>query len=101
MATVLPKPTKKALLEENKSSSEGTVWSFGKKILYDFSAEMERKSKQHLYDYAKDLRSFRIVNLSGNKCTKFLFSLRSCFGSACSYTPINVLLEAFLLQILY
>lgn len=65
VATVLPKPTKKALLEENKSSSEGTVWSFGKKILYDFSAEMERKSKQHLYDYAKDLRSFRIVNLSG------------------------------------
>ncbi|KAK1381436.1 Chloroplast envelope protein 1 [Heracleum sosnowskyi] len=64
VATVLPKPTKKAL-EENKSSSEVPVWSFGKKLLYEFSAKMERESKQHLYDYAKDLRSLRIVNLSG------------------------------------
>ncbi|XP_074373092.1 uncharacterized protein LOC141713528 isoform X1 [Apium graveolens] len=64
MATVLPKPTKKAL-DEKKLSSEGTVWSFGKNLLYEFSAKMERVSKQHLYEYAKDLSSFRIVNLSG------------------------------------
>lgn len=96
MATVLPKPTKKAL-DENKSSSEGTVWSFGTNLLYEFSAKMERESKQHLYDYAKDLRSFRIVNLSGNRCIKLLFALKICFGScACSYTSIDLLLKAIL-----
>ncbi|WOH13591.1 hypothetical protein DCAR_0833101 [Daucus carota subsp. sativus] len=63
-AIVLPKPTKTAL-DENKSSSERNFWSFGKNLLYGFAAKMERDSKQNLYNYAKDLRSFRIVNLSG------------------------------------
>ena len=82
-AIVLPKPTKTAL-DENKSSSERNFWSFGKNLLYGFAAKMERDSKQNLYNYAKDLRSFRIVNLSGNGCPKLLFDLGSRFDSASS-----------------
>lgn len=43
-------------------------WSFapGANLLPRFSAKVERESKQRLNEFAKELRSYRIVDMSGN-----------------------------------
>lgn len=64
---VLPKPSK-ASSEENKSNTQGMKWSFvpGANLLPRFSAKVERESKQRLNEFAKELRSYGIVDMSGN-----------------------------------
>lgn len=68
---LMPKPTKK-ISEENKSnSSQGTKWSFaaGTNMMSGFGAKIERESKQTLNEFAKELRAFAIVDMSGNEAS--------------------------------
>ncbi|KAL2253547.1 UNVERIFIED_CONTAM: hypothetical protein Sindi_0149400 [Sesamum indicum] len=64
---LLPKPTKSAA-EENKPA-HGVKWSFapGTNLLSSFGAKIERESKLRLNDFAKELRSFQSVDVSGQK----------------------------------
>lgn len=62
---------------ENKTPAEGMKWSFaaGSNLLTGFGAKIERESKLKLNDFAKELRSFRSVDLSGSsRC----FNARAC-----------------------
>lgn len=63
---LLPKPTK-SVSEEN-TATQGVKWSFapGTNLLSSFGAKVERESKLRLNDFAKELRSFRSVDMSGN-----------------------------------
>ncbi|KAL3511242.1 hypothetical protein ACH5RR_030643 [Cinchona calisaya] len=62
---LVPKPAK-SFAEENKST-QGEKWSFapGTNILSAFGAKVEIESKQRLNEFAKELRSFRTVDISG------------------------------------
>lgn len=63
---LLPKPSK-SVAEENKPA-QGVKWSFapGTNLLSSFGAKVERESKLRLNDFAKELRSFQSVDMSGN-----------------------------------
>ncbi|KAL3654123.1 hypothetical protein CASFOL_003804 [Castilleja foliolosa] len=62
---LLPKQPK-SVAEENKPA-QGVKWSFapGTNLLSSFGAKIERESKLRLNDFAKELRSFPIVDMSG------------------------------------
>ena len=61
-----PKP-KKAATEENKPVSSELKWSFaaGTNLLKNMSQKIERDSKLRLNDFAKELRTFREVDMTG------------------------------------
>ncbi|KAL6294596.1 hypothetical protein ACE6H2_002738 [Prunus campanulata] len=68
---------------ENKTPAEGMKWSFaaGSNLLTGFGAKTERESKLKLNDFAKELRSFRSVDLSGpNFGDEGLFFLYESLG---------------------
>lgn len=60
-----PKPAKTSA-EESKST-EGVKWFIapGTNLLPGFSEKIERESKLRLNEFAKELRSFSIVDMSG------------------------------------
>lgn len=53
--------------EESRSSLGGMKWSFasGTNLSSGASIKIERESRQKLNDFAKELRSFRSVDMSG------------------------------------
>lgn len=57
----------KASAGENKSSTQGVKWSIGAgtNLLQGFAAKVDREAKQRLNEFAKELRSFRSVDMSG------------------------------------
>ncbi|KAL8511975.1 hypothetical protein ACS0TY_018437 [Phlomoides rotata] len=61
----VPKPSK-SITEENKPA-QGVKWSFaaGTNLLSSFGAKVERKFRLKLNDFAKELRTFRSVDMSG------------------------------------
>uniref|UniRef100_A0A2C9VX35 Uncharacterized protein n=1 Tax=Manihot esculenta TaxID=3983 RepID=A0A2C9VX35_MANES len=65
---VMPKP-KRPTLVENKSSApaKGMNWSFaaGTNLFPGLTAKIDRESKQKLNEFAKEIRSFSIVDMSG------------------------------------
>ncbi|XP_021747789.1 NLR family CARD domain-containing protein 3-like isoform X2 [Chenopodium quinoa] len=63
---LLPKPHK-ASTTENKPASSDMKWSFaaGTNLLKNVSQKIERDSKLKLDDFAKELRSFNVVDMSG------------------------------------
>lgn len=52
---------------ETKSSTQGVKWSIGAgtNLLQGFAAKVDRENKQRLNEFAKELRSFRSVDMSG------------------------------------
>lgn len=63
---LIPKPQRSSTVE-NKTPAEGVKWSFavGTNLLSGLGAKVERESKQKLNEFAKELRSFRSVDMSG------------------------------------
>ncbi|XVF02377.1 hypothetical protein REPUB_Repub04eG0170300 [Reevesia pubescens] len=61
-----PKPSRSSSVE-NKSPSHGVKWSFapGTNLLSGFAAKIDRQSKQTLNEFAKELRAFSSVDMSG------------------------------------
>ena len=61
-------PKRKNSLSEENRSSQGVKWSFapGTNLLSAFGAKVEIESKQRLNEFAKELRLFRTVDMSGN-----------------------------------
>ncbi|KAJ6911597.1 hypothetical protein NC652_022019 [Populus alba x Populus x berolinensis] len=65
---LMPKPARSSLsAAENKSPEKGMKWSFapGTNLLSGFTAKVDRESKQKLNEFAKQLRAFRGVDMSG------------------------------------
>ncbi|CAI9092831.1 OLC1v1028171C1 [Oldenlandia corymbosa var. corymbosa] len=62
---LVPKPAKSP--SEEKRSTEGVKWSFapGTNLLSPFTAKAERESRQRLNEFAKELRLFQSVDMSG------------------------------------
>ncbi|CAN4094782.1 unnamed protein product [Withania somnifera] len=62
---LLPKPA--TTTSEESKSTQGLKWSIaaGTNLLPGFGAKIERESKLRLNDFAKELRSFSIVDMSG------------------------------------
>lgn len=62
---LLPKPANTT--SEESKSTQGLKWSIaaGTNLLPGFGAKIERESKLRLNDFAKELRSFSIVDMSG------------------------------------
>lgn len=54
-------------VRENKLGEKGMKWSFaaGSNLLSGLTAKVDRESKQKLNAFAKELRSFRSVDMSG------------------------------------
>lgn len=69
---LVPKP-KGVSLTENQSSSPGLKWSFapGTNLPSGISFNIGRESRQKLNEFAKELRSFRSVDMSGELATFF------------------------------
>lgn len=63
---LIPKPERTASVE-NKSPPQGMNWSFavGTNLLPGLKAKIDRESKQKLNEFAKELRTFRSVDMSG------------------------------------
>ncbi|KAK4358196.1 hypothetical protein RND71_023806 [Anisodus tanguticus] len=64
---LLPKPAKTPSEESKPTQGQGVKWSIaaGTNLLPGFGAKIERESKLKLNDFAKELRSFSIVDMSG------------------------------------
>lgn len=75
---LLPKPPKAttSTSTENKPASSEMKWSFaaGTNLLKNMSQKIERDSKLKLNDFAKELRSFNIVDMSGTSSNKTFLS---------------------------
>jgi Ran GTPase-activating protein (RanGAP) involved in mRNA processing and transport len=68
---------------ENNSSTQGVKWSIGAgtNLLQGFAAKVDREAKQRLNEFAKELRSFRSVDMSGcNFGDEGLFFLAESLG---------------------
>ncbi|XP_039131200.1 uncharacterized protein LOC120267587 [Dioscorea cayenensis subsp. rotundata] len=79
---LVPKP-KGVSLTENQSSSPGLKWSFapGTNLPSGISFNIGRESRQKLNEFAKELRSFRSVDMSGrNFGDEGLFFLAESLG---------------------
>lgn len=51
---------------ESKSPAQAAKWSFGGINLFpNLAAKIDREAKLKLNDFAKELRSFRSVNMTG------------------------------------
>jgi hypothetical protein len=63
---LIPKPAKPSSVE-NKSPPQGMSWSFavGTNLLPGLKAKIDRESKLKLNEFAKELRTFRSVDMSG------------------------------------
>ncbi|XP_062111809.1 uncharacterized protein LOC133823200 isoform X2 [Humulus lupulus] len=63
---LVPKPKKPSNVEE-KTPKQGLEWSFaaGTNLLSGLGAKIDRESKQKLNDFAKELRAFSVVDMSG------------------------------------
>lgn len=63
---LVPKPPTESLPEENKSA-EGLQWKFfpGTNLPSPFRGKIERESKLRLNEFAKEIRSCGIVDMSG------------------------------------
>lgn len=74
---------------ENKPPTPGVKWSFaaGTNLLSDLIAKIDRESKQKLNEFAKELRSFGSVDMSGmlvgfvNCCLRSFSTYRCCWYS--------------------
>lgn len=107
---LMPKPRKPAS-GENKppgEAAEGMKWSVapGTNLLSGFTAKIFRESKQTLNEFAKELRSFRSVDMSGMlnhviflykyksqiDYIYFLFAVLSCFSliSICGFKIVSL-----------
>ncbi|KAJ6725555.1 LEUCINE RICH REPEAT FAMILY PROTEIN, partial [Salix purpurea] len=65
---LMPKPARSSLsAAENRSPEKAMKWSFapGTNLLSGFTAKVDRESKQKLNEFAKELRAFRSVDVSG------------------------------------
>lgn len=53
--------------DNSKSSAQGVKWSIGAgtNLLQGFAAKVDRENKQRLNEFAKELRSFRSVDMAG------------------------------------
>ncbi|EOY00343.1 Leucine-rich repeats-ribonuclease inhibitor domain-containing protein isoform 3, partial [Theobroma cacao] len=79
---LMPKPSRSSSVE-NKSPSQGLKWSFapGTNLLSGFAAKIDRQSKQTLNEFAKELRAFSSVDMSGrNFGDEGLFFLAESLG---------------------
>lgn len=63
---LVPKQSK-PLSVENKSASQGMKWSIapGTNLLSKLGAKIERESKQKLNEFARELKSFPSIDMSG------------------------------------
>lgn len=70
---LVPKRQRTTSSVENKSPEQGMKWSFGAgtNLLSGLGAKIERESKLKLNDFAKELRSFSSVDLSGRCFSTF------------------------------
>ncbi|KAH0916591.1 hypothetical protein HID58_031037 [Brassica napus] len=78
-----PKSPKTSSAGDSKSSTEGVKWSIGAgtNLLQGFAAKVDRENKQRLNEFAKELRSFRSVDMSGcNFGDEGLFFLAESLG---------------------
>jgi hypothetical protein len=57
----------KSPIAENQPASQGLKWSFaaGTNLLSQFGAKIERQSKQKLNEFARELRAFPFIDMSG------------------------------------
>lgn len=62
-----PKTSSPAGGEGKSSSTQGVKWSIGAgtNLLQGFAAKVDREAKQRLNEFAKELRAFRTVDMSG------------------------------------
>ncbi|OMO78174.1 Leucine-rich repeat, ribonuclease inhibitor subtype [Corchorus capsularis] len=77
-----PKASKASPVED-KSISQGVKWSFapGTNLLSGFASKIDRQSKQTLNEFAKELRAFSSVDMSGrNFGDEGLFFLAESLG---------------------
>lgn len=68
---------------EGKASTQGVKWSIGAgtNLLQGFAAKVDREAKQRLNEFAKELRAFRSVDMSGcNFGDEGLFFLAESLG---------------------
>ncbi|PPD71188.1 hypothetical protein GOBAR_DD31934 [Gossypium barbadense] len=79
---LMPKPSRSSSVE-NKSPSQGVKWSFapGTNLLSGVTAKIDRQSKLTLNEFAKELRAFSSVDMSGrNFGDEGLFFLAESLG---------------------
>ncbi|PPS11518.1 hypothetical protein GOBAR_AA09123 [Gossypium barbadense] len=79
---LMPKPSRSSSVE-NKSPSQGVKWSFaaGTNLLSSVTAKIDRQSKLTLNEFAKELRAFSSVDMSGrNFGDEGLFFLAESLG---------------------
>ena len=65
---LVPTPKQlKSLTVESQSPSQGLKWSFaaGTNLLSQLGEKIERQSKQKLNEFARELRSFSSIDMSG------------------------------------
>lgn len=64
---LLTPKSKRATNVEEKTSAQGLKWSFapGTNLLSGLSAKIDRESKERLNEFAKELRAFSVVDMSG------------------------------------
>ncbi|XAR65019.1 hypothetical protein NMG60_11008959 [Bertholletia excelsa] len=64
---LIPNRSSPSSKESSKSSTQGMKWSIaaGTNLLSGFSAKVERESRERLNEFAKELRLFSIVDMSG------------------------------------
>ncbi|XVE75107.1 hypothetical protein DITRI_Ditri12bG0070400 [Diplodiscus trichospermus] len=88
-----PKPSRSSSVE-NKSPSQGVKLSFapGTNLLSDFAAKIDRQSKQMLNEFAKELRAFSNVDMSGSNFgnEELFFLLRGWIQSDIVLKTLNL-----------
>lgn len=64
---LVPKPKRPSNVEEKKTPKQGLDWSFsaGTNLLSGLGAKIDRESKQKLNEFARELRTFSVVDMSG------------------------------------
>ncbi|KAJ4915530.1 Uncharacterized protein Rs2_01080 [Raphanus sativus] len=92
-----PKTSSPAGGEGKSSSTQGVKWSIGAgtNLLQGFAAKVDREAKQRLNEFAKELRAFRTVDMSGcNFGDEGLFFLAESLGynqvKASCYLPTSL-----------
>lgn len=63
---LVPAPKQsKSSTAESQPASQGFKWSAGTNLLSRLGAKIERQSKQKLNEFARELRSFSSIDMSG------------------------------------
>lgn len=54
-------------MAESKSSAQGVKWSIGagSNLMSNLNAKIDRQAKQKINEFAKELRTFSVVDMSG------------------------------------